>query len=197
MSPNRSARPEPLERSKTQVLLIDVQDRILPQIDGHGSVLARCRTLIRAAAALDLPVAFTEHYPAGLGATEPALAADLEQAGALRLEKITFSAYRTTGVSERLHSLRRPHVLVAGIETHVCVQQTVLDMLRGGLEPVLLADAVGSRYALDHETALASLRHAGVWTTTVEAVLFELLERAGTDLFRAVLPLLREPRPGG
>ncbi len=188
-------RPEPLDRSRTQVLLIDMQARILPQITGHGPVLARCRTLIRAAAALDLPVSFTEHYPAGLGATEPALAADLEQAGAPRLEKITFSAYRDAEVRERLHSLRRPRVLVAGIETHVCVQQTVLDMARGGLEPVLLADAAGSRYAIDHETALTSLRHAGVWITTVESAVFELLEQAGTDLFRKLLPLLREPRP--
>ena len=187
-------KPDALEIERSQILLIDMQQRILPQIRGANGVASRCRTLVQAAGELGVPVSFSEHYPQGLGPTEPDLLDALNRSDAVRLEKITFSAWREPSVAQRVRSLDRPQVVVAGIETHVCVQQTVLDMLRDGLTPVVLTDAVGSRYAVDHEAGLERMRQAGACVTTVESVLFEWLERAGTDRFRALLPLLRQPR---
>jgi nicotinamidase-related amidase len=88
-------------------------------------------------------------------------------------------------------SLGRPQVLVVGVETHVCVRQTALDLLAARMQPVLLADAVGSRRAGDREVALDGLRSAGVAVTTVEAAIFDLLVRSGTELFKRILPIVR------
>ncbi len=187
---------ERLDATRTQVLVIDMQERIVPHINDGRNVAARCRHLVACAARLGLPVSFSEHYPKGLGPTEPGLLERLHEAEAVRLEKITFSAWRDPGVAERVRTLKRRQVLVAGIETHVCVQQTVLDMLRDGLEPIVLADAVGSRYVIDHDTGLKRMARAGACVTTVESVVFELIERADTEHFRTLLPLLREPRDG-
>jgi nicotinamidase-related amidase len=108
-----------------------------------------------------------------------------------QLEKMTFSAFRDEAMRERIASLQRPFALIAGVETHVCVQQTAIDLINAHMQPVILADAVGSRRPADRDVALDRMRAAGAIVTTVEAAIFEMLDRAGTDLFKRMLPLVK------
>jgi nicotinamidase-related amidase len=127
-------------------------------------------------------VVVSEQYPKGLGATAPEVGLDDEP----RLEKTVFSAVRADGFD--LHG--RSQALVCGIETHVCVSQTVHDLLADGVEVHVPADAVGSRHDLDHERGLERMERSGAVVSSVEAALFELLERAGTPEFKAVQKLI-------
>jgi nicotinamidase-related amidase len=186
ISPNR------LECSAAQLLVIDVQQRMLPHVAGCDAVLAQCQRALRAAAVLGLPATLTEHYPAGLGHTDPRI---VEVAGAAqRLDKpgLHFSVWREEPIRARLESARRPQVLIVGIEAHVCIQQTVLDLRSAQLHPFVLADAIGSRRTGDRDVAIERMRAAGAVVTTVESAIYELMEQAGTDLFRQMLPIVRQ-----
>ena len=180
-----------LKRAETQLLVVDIQEKLLPHIYEHAQMVAQAERMIRAAAALDLPVTLSEQYPRGLGATMAPIAEAAQAAAAPRCEKMTFSFCADAACRAQLESVRRPQVLLVGIETHVCVQQTALDLLDAGLQPVVLADAVGSRRQLDYQVALDGMRAAGVRVTTVESAIFQLVGESGTDLFRRVLPIVR------
>ena len=180
---------ERLDRSRAQLLVVDIQERLLPLIDNHQNVVAQAERMIRAAAALDLPITISEQYPKGLGSTVPAVLAAAD--GAARAEKMTFSFCADAACRQRITAAARPQVLLVGIETHVCVLQTALDLLEMQMTPYVLADAVGSRRAVDHDVALDLLRQAGVVVTTVESAIFRLVHAAGTDLFKRILPIVR------
>lgn len=171
------------------MLVVDIQERLLPHIHDHEQVVAQAELMIRAAAVLDIPVTVSEQYPRGLGPTNPRILAAAE--GAARAEKMAFSFCAEEACRQRLSSVLRPHVLLVGIETHVCVQQTALDLLEMQMHPFVLADAVGSRRPLDYSTALDRMRAAGAVVTTVESAIFQLVGRSDTDLFKRVLPLVR------
>ena len=178
-----------LDRTTAQVLVIDVQERLLPQIHEQASVVERCVRLLRGAAVLELPITLSEQYPEGLGTT----------AGPIReavgrppdVVKSTFSVCGDEGGLSRLKAVGRPQVLLVGIETHVCVQQTALDLLVAGLLPVVLADAVGSRRPFDRDIALERMRAAGAIVTTVEAALFEMSVRCDTPAFKQILKIVK------
>ena len=181
--------PQRLRVSRTQLLIVDVQPRLLPKIHEHELVLDRAVRCVQAARVLGLPITISEQYTSALGQTTPALR---EAAGDCpRFEKMTFSCWGAPELQRRLLDVERQSVLLVGIETHVCVLQTALDLLEVGLRPVVLVDAVGSRFARDRDVALDRLRSAAVELNTVESAVFELLERAGTDVFRRVLPILK------
>ncbi|TWT46197.1 Isochorismatase family protein [Phycisphaerae bacterium RAS1] len=181
--------PVRLALSQTQLLVVDVQERLLPHIADHEEMLAQCLLAIRAAREMELPITVSEQYPEKLGPTAPDLA---RAAGdAPRVSKMTFSSMADAAARERLTARRRPTVLLIGIETHVCVQQTALDLLAARMTPVILADAVSSRRRADRDVALERMRSAGAVVTTVESALYELLHEAGTPLFRRILPLVR------
>lgn len=183
------AGPPRLDTRKAQLLIVDLQEKLLPHIAEHQTVVSQSVRILRAARELELPITVTEQYPEGLGRTPTAILVAAE--GAARMEKMTFSIWQDEATRERLLSLTRPHILLVGIETHVCVQQTALDLLEAKMVPFVLADAVGSRRPLDHQTALDRVRGAGVEVTTVESAIFEMLDRAGTDLFKRILPIVR------
>lgn len=178
-----------LDVTHTQLLVVDIQEKLTPYVVRRAEMVAQSVRMIEAAKLLDLPVSVSEHYAGGLGRSEqPILDA---AADAPRLEKIAFSVCGDEQARERIVSLKRPAIVIVGIETHVCVQQTALDLLEMQMQPFVLADAVSSRRQSDYEFGLRRMEAAGVVVTTVEAAIFELLERAGTDLFRRVAPLLR------
>ena len=137
---------------------------------------------MQAARLLEVPTLVSEQYPKGLGHSAP----ELDLRGEPRIEKTVFSAVRADGFD----LAGRDQVIVGGIETHVCVSQTVHDLLAAGIEVHVPADAVGSRHELDHERGLDRMQRAGATVSTVEAALFELLERAGTPEFKAVQKLI-------
>lgn len=170
-----------LERPRAALLVIDVQESFRAY-EAFPGVARSCGTLTQAARILGLPTLVTEQYPRGLGATVPEVGLAEEP----RIEKTVFSAARAEGFD--LGDAEQ--ILVCGIETHVCVAQTVHDLLGRGLEVHLPADATASRHELDGRLALTRMAGAGAVITSVEAALFELLERAGTPEFKAVQKLI-------
>ncbi len=173
-----------LDRDRTALVVVDVQEGFRPYTSFAG-VADACGKLVQAARILDVPTIVSEQYPRGLGHTVPEVGLD-EDEQEHRIEKTVFSAARADGFN--LHD--RSQAIVCGIETHVCVSQTVHDLLAQGVEVHVPADAVGSRHEIDYERGLERLERAGAVVSTVEAALFELLERAGTPEFKAVQKLI-------
>ncbi len=155
---------------------------------GFDALVARVGILVQAARLLGVPVVVTEQYPRGLGDTVAPLAEHLD--GVPRLSKTVFSAARADGFA--LHP-RRDQVLVCGIEAHVCVSQTVCDLLEGpgGRQVHVVADAVASRTPENRAVGLAKMERAGALPTSTEAAVFEWLGAAGSDEFRAIQALVR------
>ena len=170
-----------LNRDRAALVVVDVQEGFR-SYESFAGVAEACAKLVRAARILDVPRVVSEQYPKGLGHTAPELGLEQERP----LEKSVFSAARAEGFD----LAGRDQALVCGIEAHVCVSQTVLDLLERGVEVQVPADAVGSRHEIDYERGLERLERAGAVVTTVEAALFELLERAGTPEFKAVQKLI-------
>lgn len=177
-----------LQPDKSALLVIDLQERLLPAIDGANACVAAAVRMIEAAGVLGVPLLATEQYPAGLGRTCPPVLAALGQTSIV--EKMKFSAC-VEGVTARLAELRPAVVVVVGIEAHVCVQQTVLDLLRLGYGVWVCADAVSSRRPLDRQVALDRMRQAGAIVTTTESVIFELTDEAGTEKFKRILKIVK------
>jgi len=183
--------PPRLEKQRTALLVIDLQERFRDLIDGMAGGVAQCSRLARFCDRLSIPVVLTEQYPAGLGRTLPELKAVLPK-GVTPLEKTTFSCGGDEGFRKAMAGLKREQWVLCGIETHVCVYQTALDLLRDGRQVALAADAVSSRRPRDREIALARMRDLGAQVMSTEMVLFEILRQAGTDDFRGVAAILKE-----
>ena len=176
-----------MSRDDSALLVVDVQERLIRLIPGHPRIVWNVRRLIDGAKTLNVRVAATEQYPKGLGPTTTELADRLGEIP----DKLTFSCGGCPEIFEAWRDSGIFKVLVAGIETHVCVQQTALDLIAMQMQPIIAVDAVGSRRQLDHEVALSRMQSACAVITTVESVIFHLLGKSGTDLFRRVLPLVR------
>lgn len=170
-----------LERDKTALVVVDVQEGFRSYAIFEG-VASACAKLVRGARILGVPRIASEQYPKGLGHTAPEVGLQDEPV----IEKSVFSAARADG----FELAGRTQAIVCGIETHVCVSQTVHDLIDSGIEVHVPADAVGSRHQVDYERGLERLERAGAVVSTVEAVLFELLERAGTPEFKEVQRLI-------
>jgi nicotinamidase-related amidase len=183
--------PELMSRGDTVLLVIDVQERMVRAVADHERVVWNVRRLIDGAKVLGLPVVATEQYPRGLGKTVPELAERLGEVP----EKLTVSSGGCTEIFADLEGRGIQKLLVCGLETHVCVQQTVLDLLAGGWRAYVAVDAVSSRLVIDHQTALRRLDSAGATLTTTEAALFEWCAAAGTPEFKQISQLAREPGP--
>jgi nicotinamidase-related amidase len=179
--------------SKSLVAVIDVQERLaaaMPE-ERMARLVRGVGVLLEAAKLLGASVLATEQYPKGLGPTLPEIAAKLDAIGAPRIEKTVFSA---TGAPEFVEGVERAApatVIVVGMEAHVCVYQTVRDLIARGLTVMVAVDAVVSRRDEDRSTGISLCERAGGVPTTVETVVFDWLERAGTDEFRALSKLLR------
>jgi hypothetical protein len=175
--------------ASTLLAVIDIQDRLARVVPGCGEIVERTVRLARAAELLGVRRGLTEQYPRGLGPTLPSVAACMPPAE----EKIAFSAagcgclaVETRGDIES--------VVLAGLETQVCILQTALDLLARGTVVFVVVDAVGSRFAIDHETALRRLEHAGVVLTTSESLLFEWCRGADHERFQEVRRLVTAER---
>jgi hypothetical protein len=171
-----------------------MQERLLPVIDAADRLTQRCRFLMEAAGLLSVPVVITEQYPRGLGTTiEPLRGV---AANAVVLEKLRFSGADALQDAGLLRPGLRQLVL-AGIETHICVQQTALDLVAAGWDVILAADASGSRQEADRSAALVRLAAAGVTVSTAESVVFEWCETAEHPNFRRLSALVRaQASPG-
>ncbi len=172
-----------IRREASVLLLVDLQERLLPRIHGGESVLGHAVWLARLARRLDVPIVVTEQYPQGLGPTVPALRRLLHDHEVVA--KVHFSAV-ADGCLQGLETWSRPQVVVAGTEAHVCVLQTAIGLLQAGKQVYVVSEATASRDPVNHALALQRLRGCGAEIVSREMVAFEWLGRAGTDTFRAI-----------
>lgn len=182
-----------IDRRRSQLLLIDIQERLAPHVAGGAAVIANCTRLARYARRLDVPATLTEHYPKGLGPTAVPV---LEALGndVPRLEKIAFSSWKDAAIRNRIEALYREgrdQIVVAGMEAHVCVGQTCLDLIAAGMNVFLVADAVGSRAVEVRDLAIRRLKRAGAHAVAHEMVAFEWLERGDTKEFKELVEVLK------
>lgn len=170
-----------------QLLVVDLQERLLPVITGEKLIRANARRLVQAARLLEIDCLATEQYPKGLGRT----VADIAEVYAAQvIEKLTFSAVGPEAVRYWLEPDQV--VVLTGIETHVCIAQTAFDLIEMGMSVLLPVDAVSSRNRADHETAIKRMTQAGVIPTTTEALLFEWLGSAEHPQFKAISKIVKE-----
>lgn len=181
--------PLRLNRRSAGLILIDLQERLVPAMCNAEPMVANCVRLARGAALLAVPIWVTEQYRKGLGPTVAAVAEATP--GVVPVEKLTFSAWAAEGLSESVAARGVQELVVCGIESHVCVLQTCLQILESGRRVWVVADATTSRGPDNHRLALERLRSAGAGVVTTEMVLFELLERAGTEEFKKVQALVK------
>jgi nicotinamidase-related amidase len=172
-----------LDAERSCLLIVDVQDRLLPAIHDGEQLLSNCVWLIRLAQRLHVAVVASEQYPKGLGPSVPAIRALLPAQAFVEKEHFSCIAQ---GCLQPLPAYAREQWIVAGTEAHVCVLQTALDLQAAGKQVFVVADAVGSRNPDNRDLALARMRQHGVQIVSREMVAFEWLKRAGTDLFREI-----------
>jgi nicotinamidase-related amidase len=178
-----------LTTEKSALLVIDIQERILPVIHQHELVVENTIKLIKGFKVLSLPIFHTEQYPKGLGQTVNAIQNELENNEAI--QKLTFSCSGAVELFDELQNRKISQVVVCGIESHVCVQQTVLDLLANEFQVNVAADAISSRRIKDYEIALSRMAKHGTEITTSEAILFELLNVCGTDEFKQISKIVK------
>lgn len=176
-------------RDNSALLVIDVQEKLLPAISGHQKIVWNIERLAKATKILDVPVRVTEQYPKGLGHTVQPLNELLGNA----FEKSMFSCRECESMFAELTSAGITNLVLVGIESHICVMQTALDCVTAGFNVFLLADAIGSRSEQDHEVALKRMEASGCFVTTTEATLFEWCESSKTPEFKSISQLVREP----
>lgn len=177
-----------IEAGRAQLLVVDVQERLAPVVAGREGVVRNTAILLEAAEAHGLPVTLSEQYPRGLGPTLPEIAG---RTAVAPLAKTAFSCLADAALRARILGHDRDQLVVAGIEAHVCVLQTVMDLLAAGRAVFVVDDACGSRRQDSHATAMTRMRAAGAAVVTTEMVVFELLRTAAAPAFRDMSRLIR------
>jgi len=183
--------PELMSANDSALLVVDVQEKLIPLITGHARIVWNIQRLLDGAKILGVPAVATEQYPRGLGPTVEPLRACFNEIPS----KLAFSCGECGNLFEQLSGQGIHKILVVGIESHVCIQQTVLDLLAFGMRVYVAVDAVGARFSLDHEVALRRLEASGATLTTTESALFEWCQAAGTPEFKQISQLVRQSAP--
>lgn len=182
-----------LERQRTQLLVVDMQERLAPHIDQGDSAVHNAGILLQAAARLGIPVTVTEQYVKGLGPTVAPLQPHMAEATVF--EKIHFSCAADPDIRRHLRKIEqeqgRDQIVICGIEAHICVLQTALGLTHAGHRIAVVLDAVGSRKPQSRDIAMARMLQNDIETVTTEMVLFEWMEQAATDEFRALSKLIK------
>jgi nicotinamidase-related amidase len=178
-----------IKKENTIGVVIDIQSRLYPIIQGNEEITRNNRILIRGLQVLNIPIVVTQQYTKGLGETIPEIAEVLGEYE--HIEKMAFSCCDEPRFNEDLALASKMYVIVTGIEAHVCVMQTVNDLIRQGYIPVVVEDCIGSRKPNDKQMAVERMRQAGAIITTYESILFELLKYSGTPKFKEISKLVK------
>lgn len=177
-----------LDKDDSLILVIDIQERLKAAMDQGDRVVKNTKILLEASKLMDIPTIVTEQYPRGLGHTAEDL---LEVGEKLEIfEKTSFTGC-IEGVNDRLEELGRKKIIITGMETHVCVLQTCRDLLSKGYHVFIVRDAVTSRTDENYENALEMMRDMGAVISNTEAILFDLLKKAGTEEFKAISKMIK------
>ena len=182
-----------MSTARSGLVVIDLQERLVPAIDNAGSVVHNAGILLEAAGTLEIPALVTEQYPRGLGPTVPEIHEKCSNSTNI-ISKLTFSAGKNADVMAKVADWRaagRDQVVICGTETHVCVLQTAADLKAAGHEGYLVTDACGSRTPANRAAGIDRLAALGISCVTTEMAIFEWLEVAGTDTFRALSKLIK------
>ena len=173
----------------TMALIIDFQEKLMPVMAEREALEKRTDILLRGLKALEIPMVMTQQYTKGIGMTIPSVR---EAAGSDDYyDKLTFSCFEDEAIHDKVESLGRKNVIICGIEAHICVLQTCMDLKAAGYTPVLVADCISSRKLSDKEIALVRAQAEGILITTSEAVLFELTRKAGSAVFKEISRLIK------
>lgn len=178
-----------LTTDNTLLVLVDVQGKLAQLMDGREALFENLQKLVQGVQVLGLPFIWLEQNPAGLGPTIPELAGLLQ--GQKPIAKFSFSCCGNEAFVAALQATERKQVLLAGIETHVCIYQTAADLLNSGYEVEVVADGVSSRTAQNRQLALQKMQQLGARLTSTEMALFELLGRAEGPVFKAMLKIVK------
>lgn len=170
---------------KSCLLVIDIQEKLLPAVQEPEAIERATIDLIEIADKMGVPILCSEQYPQGLGGTVAKVRASLPKSAKL-MQKLSFSCVAEASCNEIINSIKHNQIIICGMETHVCVLQTAIQLRQQGREVYVVADAVSSRRPQDKEYALARLTQAGVHIVTREMVIFEWLQKAGNDRFREI-----------
>jgi nicotinamidase-related amidase len=176
-------------QEKTAAVVIDVQEKLFPHIHDGENVLKNCRKLIEGLQILSVSIIVTQQYTRGLGPTVEGIKNMFPEFN--YIEKISFSCCEEPRFAERLSAPDKPYIILCGIEAHVCVLQTCLDLLTGGFRPVIAEDCISSRKPDDKRVAVERMRQEGAIITTYESLLFELTRRAGTEIFKRISGIVK------
>ena len=176
------------KRDEVAFVLVDIQERFLPVIYSIETVINNANRLVRGASILKIPLVVTEQYPKGLGHTVDEISLD---EGQEIIEKISFDCFGCDDFVRKLAGLEVKSLVVFGIEAHVCVLKTALEAVAQDYETHVVADAVSSRTQESKILALERLRQSGVFIASTEMILFQLMDCAGTDEFRAISKLVK------
>jgi len=178
-----------INRENSAGLIIDIQGKLFPHMDQNEALLKKCTTLIEGLKVLEVPLVITEQYPKGLGPTVDDIATLVAEYPLV--EKITFSCCDEPAVLQTVPIQNRKAIIICGIEAHVCVMQTVVDLQTAGYTAVVVEDCISSRNPEDKRVAVERMRAEGAVISTCESILFELARVAGTDEFKAISRLVK------
>ena len=176
-----------IQTESAVLLLIDVQEKLYPHMENKEALSHKLTALLKGGQALGLPLLAARQYPQGLGDTIE----ELRPYFAGYYDKTTFSCCGNSNLIGRLEETGCKYVIIAGIEAHICVLQTVIDLKTLGFRPIVVTDAVSSRHHQDYEIALRRMEYEGAILTTVESILFELCRQAGSEVFKTISRLVK------
>ena len=173
-----------LNKNDSLLVLVDVQQKLLPSISNNNALVSRCEWLLKLAKKLDVPILSSEQYPKGLGSTIEPLNRYIDSDDCI--EKVHFSCMQQSDYVQRLSAFKKTQLVLIGIEAHVCVLQTAMEMKEAGYEVYVVVDAVSSRNELDMKYALKRMKQEGIHLITSEMVFFEWIRVAGSPEFKAL-----------
>ncbi len=178
-----------IHRDNAIGVIIDIQEKLVPHMHEKNDVVRNTNILIQGLKLLNIPILVTEQYKKGLGKTVESITKQVEEFP--HYEKISFSCCDNPRFIEKLETSTKRDVIIAGIESHVCVLQTAIDLKERGFHPVVVTDCISSRTKANKDIALIRMQQEGIYLSTYESILFELARKAGTDEFKAISKLVK------
>ena len=176
-------------QNETAAVVIDIQEKLLPHIYESEKILHNCLKLIEGLQILSVPIIITQQYTRGLGATVPSITQKFSDFS--YIEKISFSCYEEPGFLEKIKLYGKTNIILCGIESHVCVMQTCIDLMDAELNPVIIEDCVSSRKPNDKHVSIERMRQEGARISTLESILFEMTGNAGNEIFKKISGIVK------
>ena len=181
--------PNLLRKDDTLLVVVDIQTKLLSVMFEKERLISSCSKLIQAGKLLGIPMVMTEQYPEGMGRTDPKISEQIQDMGII--EKLSFSCCGVSDFNQKIAGFGKKQIMMIGIESHICILQTVHDLIRQGYFLFVPYDGISSRREGDYKNALDRMRQVGAVIGSVESAIFELMEKAGTPIFRQISRIIK------